>query len=92
MIIDERSGITVWYRCKAKTILDLIHPEAAGAGGEEDVIRDNVFAAKTRLLESLEVLHEVTDSKVRWMALAVVAVLFGRWKSATSGVGMFSQR
>ncbi len=62
-----------------EAVFGLVHAEAAGsagAGGEEDVVVDDLLAGLSLLLQILQVAHQVADGEVGGIALAVVAVLF----------------
>src|SRR5438046_5960549 len=66
-----------------KPILGFVHAEAAWSArsrGEEDVVVQNLLARNTFLLQKLEILHQISDSKICRIALAVVAVLFAGLK------------
>ncbi len=61
-----------------EAILGFIHAEAAGAagtGGEEYVIVDDLFAAQAFLLQFLQMAHQIADGEIGGVALAVVAEL-----------------
>ena len=79
-----------------KAILRLIHAEAAraaGAGGEEDVVVEDLLAGHAFLLQQLQIPHQIADGEISRIALAVVAeLLAGLESAATSGTGIFSQR
>jgi hypothetical protein len=64
---------------EGEAVFGLIHSEtagAAGAGGEEDVLVNDLLLAETLLFKSLEILNEVTHGEIGGVALAVVPVLF----------------
>ena len=66
-----------------KPILGFVHAEAAWSArsrGEEDVVVQNLLARNTFLLQKLEILHQISDSKICRITLAVVAVLFAGLK------------
>src|SRR5437867_13056799 len=69
--------------CSRKPILGFVHAEAAWSArsrGEEDVVVQNLLARNTFLLQKLEILHQISDSKICRITLAVVAVLFAGLK------------
>ena len=81
-IFEQQNSKAVKTRVlQRETIFGLIHPEAARAArtrGEENVVIQNVLAGETLLLQKLEILHEISDGEVRWIALTVIAKLLPR--------------
>ena len=66
-----------------EAVFRLVHAKAAraaGAGGEEDVIIDDLLARLSLLFQLLQVADQVADGKVSRIALAVVAELLARLK------------
>ncbi len=62
---------------QGQAVLGLIHAEAAratGAGGEEDVIVDDLLLGHAAGFQALQILHQIAHREVRRIALPVVAV------------------
>ncbi len=75
-----------------EAILRLIHAEAAraaGAGGEENVVIQNLVARHPFFLQELEILHQVAHGEISRIALAVVAELFAGLEGGDIGHGQF---
>ena len=73
-----------------QAVLGFVHAEAAratGAGGQEDIVVDNVLPLHARAFERLQVLHQVPDGEIRRIALAVVAILLAELERAHVGRG-----
>src|SRR6266567_6875401 len=68
-------------QCKA--ILGLIHAKPARTARtrrEEDIVVQNVFARSAFLFQKLEILHEISNREISWIALPVVAILLADLK------------
>src|SRR5262249_34133288 len=66
-----------------KAVFRFIHPEAArsaGAGREEHGPHDDLFPRHLLLFESLEILNQISDSKISRIALAVISVFLPELK------------
>ncbi len=66
-----------------KPVLRFVHAEAArtaGAGGEEDVVVDDLLPRLPLLFQLLQIADQVAHGKVSGVALAVIAELLARLK------------
>ena len=81
-VVEQQHAEAVEARIfQREAILGFVHAEAArpaGARGKEDVVIENVLARHARLLERLEILHQVADREIGRIALPVVAVLLAQ--------------
>src|SRR5262249_34349376 len=81
---------------ESEAVFGFVHAEAARAaraGGEKDVVIDDVLLGHSLRFKTLQVTNQVPHRKIGRVALAVVAeFLAGLEIGDHRGVGMFSQR
>ena len=82
ILLEQQHAEAVEARIlQSQAIFRLVHAEAArttGAGGEEDVVVDDLLLGHAAGFQALQVLHQVADREVRRIALPVVAVFLAQ--------------
>src|SRR5262249_39689556 len=91
VLLKQQDAETVIARVlQGKAILRFVHSEAtwtARAGGEKDVVVDNLLPGHTAGFQPLEVSNKDAHGKVGRIALPVVALLLTQRKAHTVGNG-----